>query len=140
MTMTAMPTELLTTKQVCEVLKCHRNTVVNHIRRGELSPVRVSTRRNLFYSEEIVLFLESHTDNNAAVIRAALALMAEHHAEDKRVMCPKCSQRRVNPGGDYCTWCEEQVKLQLHHRLTWWNKNGVEAKQRQRDKAATNAQ
>jgi len=140
MTMTALPMELLTTTEVCATLRCSRRTVVRYISRGELSPVRVSTRRNLFSADEITRFVQSHINDNAAVIRSALALMAEHHAEDKRPMCPKCVQRRVNPGGNVCTPCHEQDVLQLAHKRKWWDANGVEAKQRVRDKAALNAQ
>jgi hypothetical protein len=133
--MTEAKIEMLTTMEVCGVLQCSRRTVVNYISRGLLSPARLSQRKNLFRADEIMQLVERHTNNDAAVVRAALALLAEHHAEDKRPMCSDCQQRRVRPGTEKCTPCHEAAELQLQHKLNWWHKTGSAARSEARAKA-----
>ena len=136
-TMVAVPNDvMLTTRDVCLVLRCHRNTVVNYVRRGLLAPVRITTRKNLFRESDVAALIDRVADDDAATIRAAMALLAEAHAEDQRPLCPSCAKRRVNRSASLCTWCEQNAETQLLHKRNWWDKTGSKQRVERREAAA----
>jgi hypothetical protein len=80
---------------------------------------------NRFKGEDLVQFIAEQTHDDVAVIRGALMMLSEAHAEEDRELCPSCTKRRVNRGHSLCTRCEEQHELQLAHKRKWWNEKGT---------------
>lgn len=129
-----MEHDLLTTAETCEQLRISRMTLFRWATEGRIAPIRLSARANRWRRADVEALCV--VDDSAVVLRGALELLAEEHANEKRVLCPGCGHRRVNPGGDLCTPCDEQTKLQLSHKRKWWDANGAAAKERQRAKRA----
>lgn len=128
----AVEEELLTTREVCTLLRCHRNTLVNYINRGMVAPIRITSRRNLFRRDEIDHLLSRHATTDAEVVRGALELLAEQHAEEERPLCPSCAKRRVSRGLGICTYCQQNADAQLQHKRNWWDKTGSSRRAAQR--------
>jgi len=91
---------------------------------------------NRFKGEDLVQFIAEQTHDDVAVIRGALQMLSEAHAEEDRQLCPSCTKRRVNRGHSMCTRCEEQHELQLAHKRKWWDKHGAERRAAQRQAEA----
>jgi excisionase family DNA binding protein len=116
--------QLLTTSEVCALLRCHRNTIANLVARGRLAPIRISARRVLYRQADLDRLVGLPTASDAVTIIAALGYMAEQAAEEQRSLCPACGKRRVNRGASMCTWCEQNREVQLLHKRNWWDQHG----------------
>lgn len=129
---------VLTTAETCAVLKISRKTLNRWVDRGLLAPIRLTARTNRFYVRDVdrLLAERSATSADAAVIRGALELLAEQHAEDQRPLCPSCVKRRVNRSGSLCTWCEQNAEAQLLHKRNWWERKGSAQRSERRAAAA----
>ncbi|QYS88024.1 helix-turn-helix domain-containing protein [Flavobacterium davisii] len=58
--------EFLTPKEVCELLKCSRNTFQSYIEKGYLEPVRINTKKYsklLVKRSDVDYFLLSRSEN-----------------------------------------------------------------------------
>lgn len=133
-----VPNRLYSTREVCVFLNCSRQTVTRLVSRGLLVPVQYMGH-NRFQGEDIVQLVVSRTHDDATIIRGALALLSETHAEEDRPLCPSCTKRRVNRGHSMCTRCEEQHELQLSHKRKWWDAHGADRRKAQRQQEAAEA-
>jgi excisionase family DNA binding protein len=59
--------EFITPKEVCELLKCSRNTYQSYIEKGFLEPIKMKSEKYsklLFKRADIEYFLQSRINNN----------------------------------------------------------------------------
>jgi excisionase family DNA binding protein len=129
--------DLLTTAEACQLLRCHRNTLINMANRGQLAPIRLNQRRILYRRSDIETLLDppaAHSD--ALTVAAALQRIAEQHAAEQRPLCTECGRRRVNRGHSFCTYCEQSIEAQLEHKRRWWEANNAAANAAKRARRA----
>jgi len=137
--MTAPELELMSSSQVCCLLKISRVTLWRWASAGDLVPIKLSSNVNRYRLVDVEAFLQrlerQAGSTRDQVVDEALELLAEHHASELRPLCPACGRRRVNRGASQCSWCEEQAENDRRHKRAWWNEHGS-AQRAERAKAA----
>jgi predicted DNA-binding transcriptional regulator AlpA len=127
-TMTTDPeVRLLSTFEVCELLHISRSTLTRRIEAGDLVPVKLSSRANRFRLVDVVAFIQDLTGpGRDTTVEAALILMAEEQAAERRPLCPACGKRRVNRGASECSWCTQRAEDERRQKRQWWTEHGSE--------------
>ena len=115
---------LITTRQAYELLTVSRRGFFNLVGRGELKPIILGPRTHRYRLSDVIDLIERRSGRSREdVVAAALQFMAERNAEEERALCPRCTKRRVNRGGSFCTFCEQERETQLLHKRNWYEAN-----------------
>lgn len=120
--------QLLSTAQVCALLCVVPRTLRRYVGKGELLPVRLTSRTNRYRVGDVAQYIVEHTEAESCdeVVTQALAFLAERQAEEERPLCPSCARRRVNRGNDVCTVCKQQAEDERHYKRNWWDEHGAQ--------------
>ena len=115
---------LITTRQAYELLTVSRSSFFNLLGRGELKPIVLGPRIRRYRLSDIIDLIEKRSGRSREdIVEAAFQFMAERQAEEERALCPRCTRRRVNRSGSFCTFCEQEHETQLLHKRAWYEKN-----------------
>jgi predicted DNA-binding transcriptional regulator AlpA len=137
MTMVEVDNEhrLITTRQAYELLTVSRRGFFNLVGRGELKPIVLGPKTHRYRLSDIIDLIEKRSGRSRDdIVEAAFQFMAERQAEEERALCPRCTRRRVNRSGSFCTFCEQERETQLLHKRNWYQANATDFNEAKRAK------
>ena len=118
---------LITTAQAYELLTVSRRSFFRLLARGELKPIILGPKTRRYRLSDVIDLIEKRSGKSRDdIVEAAFQFMAERQAEEERALCPRCTRRRVNRSGSFCTFCEQERETQLLHKRNWYEANAAE--------------